>query len=706
MRWFNMLEIKQLNVSFGKKTLFKDASFCAECGHLTVIKGRSGSGKSTFLKSFQFAYDCIYLYEGERIDTLDEENKQKFIYNHLANVHQIPLFIEGMTIGSHIKQLEKLGCKRIPDYEEQLGIKPLENKYPKSLSGGEKTRAAVYLALIRQPEILILDEPTAALDAGYAQTMIHILKEYADKGHYVISASHDSRMIQAADTLYKVEGALIIDRDLSKEKNLIKAPILKDKNMDIRFSHRTFRTVMNILIAFTMIICAYSYNIYGTYSASYEDKINSVASRDLVVYKEKYKNDYYTYYSGKTPLSQQDYNKIKSVSHIERLTWRYDVHYSTFSEWTDDMNGATENNYDQISLSDGHMNGSSSIFMLQTYDSRDDYTNITIKHADNKGVYLSSEKMEAFLEENNLRLEDINIKKLKIGLWVPIPVYNASGISQMGTSSDGDEWVDINTPCVKLVYMNLPVRGILKPGSAISTNSVGTGNPYVYIPRDCIAPHMETFKAKESVVVYSIEDPHSEKGCVTFENVLPSKYTTNDVTDIIMKTPWRPDAYTLRVDNLKNINQVKNELERLGFRVEGAFVDNDAINSLINNNQKVLIEFIAVVFILLYGFYFYLKYLILREEKQTRDYLYNMGLTTKRIDHSFYRTYLKNALILGTFVWILLEVIMIFTIKMMIIPLIMPITKIHIALFYTSSFVIEFFIPVSIQKMISKHNIR
>lgn len=52
MRWFNMLEIKQLNVSFGKKTLFKDASFCAECGHLTVIKGRSGSGKSTFLKAF------------------------------------------------------------------------------------------------------------------------------------------------------------------------------------------------------------------------------------------------------------------------------------------------------------------------------------------------------------------------------------------------------------------------------------------------------------------------------------------------------------------------------------------------------------------------------------------------------------------------------------------------------------------------------
>lgn len=52
-----------------------------------------------------------------------------------------------MTIGSHIKQLEKLGCKRIPDYEKQLGIKPLENKYPKSLSGGEKTRLCCLFSL-------------------------------------------------------------------------------------------------------------------------------------------------------------------------------------------------------------------------------------------------------------------------------------------------------------------------------------------------------------------------------------------------------------------------------------------------------------------------------------------------------------------------------------------------------------------------------
>lgn len=104
----------------------------------------------------------------------------------------------------------------------------------------------------------------------------------------------------------------------------------------------------------------------------------------------------------------------------------------------------------------------------------------------------------------------------------------------MGTSPDGDEFIDINTPCVKLVYMNLPVRGILKPGSAIRTNSVGTENPYIYIPSDCITLYIEAYKAKESVVVYNIEDPHLEEGLITFENVLPDNYSMNDVNDIQM----------------------------------------------------------------------------------------------------------------------------------------------------------------------------
>ena len=63
-----MIEIKNLNISFGDKVILNNASFHTSPGVLTIIRGKSGSGKSTFLKAFQFAYECEYIYEGQRID--------------------------------------------------------------------------------------------------------------------------------------------------------------------------------------------------------------------------------------------------------------------------------------------------------------------------------------------------------------------------------------------------------------------------------------------------------------------------------------------------------------------------------------------------------------------------------------------------------------------------------------------------------------
>lgn len=187
-----------------------------------------------------------------------------------------------------------------------------------------------------------------------------------------------------------------------------------------------------------------------------------------------------------------------------------------------------------------------------------------------------------------------------------------------------------------------------------------------------------------------------------YEGSLPSTYTMSDVDQVVVETPWKPGAYTVRVDSLKNIDQVTKQLEKLGFNVEGAFVDNSAINKLISNNQKVLIQFMIIVFVLLYGFYFYLKYLILKEEKQTRDFLYNLGFTTKRISKSFSLTYIKNSLLLAVLGIVLLEVFIEFVIRIHIYSLIIPVTKMLILLFFTAAFIIEFFIPTLIQMIMKK----
>lgn len=689
-----MIEIKNLNISFGDKVILNNASFHTSPGVLTIIRGKSGSGKSTFLKAFQFAYECEYIYEGQRMDELDQESRQQFIYDHMVNVPQIPLFIEGMTIEEHIKQLVKLGYQRNNIYEEKFGIASLKKKYPRNLSGGEKTRVAIYLAIMSQPEILILDEPTAALDASYAIEMIKYLKEYAEEGHYVIVATYDQRMIEEADVLYKVDQTLILEKENKRETSLISQIPHNHKLFNLRFSHRTFRIVMNILVAFTMIICAYSYNVYGHYNASYEQKINTIASRDLTVYKEKMSNDYYSYNGSEFPMTQSDYKKIKSVKNIESVKWRYEKEYNDVMILG--LDTETQLKYQEAKLTGKKCNQTINLVSMQVYDNEDDYTNLTVKHNDNKGVYISNQ----LLSNQDISVDSINMDDLKLKFYLPIPMYDASGITQTGIDLEGSEYVDVNTVLVDLVEVELPVRGILKEGTEISSNSYnGTGS--IYVPRSVVNQYRKTYHATQSKVLYGV--PGAEGTDYKFyEGSLPSTYTMSDVDQVVVETPWKPGAYTVRVDSLKNIDKVTQELEKLGFNVEGVFVDNSAINKLISNNQKVLIQFMIIVFVLLYGFYFYLKYLILKEEKQTRDFLYNLGFTTKRINSSFSLTYIKNSLILAVLGIVLLEVFIEFVIRIHIYSLIIPVTKMLILLFFMAAFIIEFFIPTLIQMIMKK----
>lgn len=451
-----MIEIKNLNISFGDKVILNNASFHTSPGVLTIIRGKSGSGKSTFLKAFQFAYECEYIYEGQRIDEQDQDSRQQFIYDHMVNVPQIPLFIEGMTIEEHIKQLVKLGYQRNDTYEEKFGIASLKKKYPRNLSGGEKTRVAICLAIMSQPEILILDEPTAALDASYAIEMIKYLKEYAEEGHYVIVATHDKRMIEEADVLYKVDQTLILEKENKRETSLISQIPHNHKLFNLRFSHRTFRIVMNILVAFTMIICAYSYNVYGHYNASYEQKINTIASRDLTVYKEKMSNDYYSYNGSEFPMTQSDYKKIKSVKNIESVKWRYEKEYDDVMILG--LDTETQLKYQEAKLTGKKCNQTINLVSMQVYDNEDDYTNLTVKHNDNKGVYISNQ----LLSNQNISVDSINMDDLKLKFYLPIPMYDASGITQTGIDLEGSDYVDVNTVLVDLVEVELPVRGILK----------------------------------------------------------------------------------------------------------------------------------------------------------------------------------------------------------------------------------------------------
>lgn len=405
-------------------------------------------------------------------------------------------------------------------------------------------------------------------------------------------------------------------------------------------------------------------------------------------------NDYYSYDGSEFPMTQSDYKKIKSVKSIENVNWRYEKEYDDVM--MHGLDTETQLKYQEAKLTGKKCNQTISLGSMQVYGDEDDYTNLTVKHNDNKGIYISNQ----LLSNQDVSVDSINMDDLKLKFYLPVPMYDASGITQMGIDSEGSDYVDVNTVLVDLVEVELPVRGILKEGTEISSNSYnGTGS--IYVPRSVVNQYRKTYHATHSKVLYGV--PGAEgTDYKYYEGSLPSTYTMSDVDQVVVETPWKPGAYTVRIDSLKNIDQVTKQLEKLGFNVEGAFVDNSAINKLLSNNKQVLIQFMIIVFVLLYGFYFYLKYLILKEEKQTREFLYNLGFTTKRINNSFNLTYIKNSLMLAVLGVVLLEVFIEFVIRIHIYSLIIPVTKMLILLFFMAAFIIEFFIPTLIQ-MIMKN---
>ena len=103
-----MISVTSLNISFGNRIIFVDASFAAYRGGITVIAGKSGSGKSTLIKALLFRFPAEYVYQNRNLSVLNDEEHAAFIFDHVSAVDQNPLFDENLTIEQNREFLKKL----------------------------------------------------------------------------------------------------------------------------------------------------------------------------------------------------------------------------------------------------------------------------------------------------------------------------------------------------------------------------------------------------------------------------------------------------------------------------------------------------------------------------------------------------------------------------------------------------------------------
>lgn len=228
MRQEEILKTENLRKSYeNSQPVLKDISFTLKKGEVVVVVGPSGCGKSTFLR-------CLNMLEP--IDSGTIQFKDLIIDRSKRDVHEIrqkigmvfqsyDLFPHKTILGNILLaplKVQKRDKKEAAEEAEQLlarvGLLDKKASYPRQLSGGQKQRVAIVRALIMHPEILLLDEITAALDPEMVREVLQVVLELAKDGMTMVIVTHEMEFAKAvADRVLFMDQGVVVEEGRPEE---------------------------------------------------------------------------------------------------------------------------------------------------------------------------------------------------------------------------------------------------------------------------------------------------------------------------------------------------------------------------------------------------------------------------------------------------------------------------------------------------------
>lgn len=224
------LEVKNMKKSYGKDgsyiQVLKGISTGLEQGKMCVIQGTSGSGKSTFLNCIG-GLDTLdsgsIKVDGKEVVGLKPDALSDYRRENLGFIFQFYNLVPNLTVRENIQVCEYLSKQPLAMDEllETLGLTEHQNKFPAQLSGGQQQRCAIARALIKNPKLLLLDEPTGALDSKTSRDILILLEEINRKyGTTMLLVTHNNCIKNMVDKVI-----IIKDGQISKEyENETKVP--------------------------------------------------------------------------------------------------------------------------------------------------------------------------------------------------------------------------------------------------------------------------------------------------------------------------------------------------------------------------------------------------------------------------------------------------------------------------------------------------
>ena len=221
-----MLEVEHVSKKFKDHQVLVDVNLKVNQGDVVVILGPSGSGKTTFLRCLNHLekadtgrltlggkeYDLAKLSKKE---ILEIRQKTAFVFQHynlFANKTALENILEGLIVARKIPKEEAL--QRAESALEKVGLLAYKDYYPAQLSGGQQQRIGIARAIAVKPDVILLDEPTAALDPELVGDVLAVMKQLAQEGVTMVVVTHEMSFARdVANHVIFMDGGHIIEEN-------------------------------------------------------------------------------------------------------------------------------------------------------------------------------------------------------------------------------------------------------------------------------------------------------------------------------------------------------------------------------------------------------------------------------------------------------------------------------------------------------------
>ena len=373
----------------------KDVDLAFIPGELTAVIGSSGSGKTTLLNiigGLDRKYDGSLFFNDSLVSEFDDEKLSDYRKDTVGFIFQHFNLINYMTVLDNVLLALSMTCESKKEKHDKAikAIKDVglnENLYQKAdeLSGGQKQRVAIARALVKDPYIILADEPTGALDSETSEEIITLLKDITQKGYMVIVISHDNLVSRHSDRVIELKDGSVINDNFNntdkRETETVKSKYNRKFGFSKAFQLSWYRILSKRWRYFLVSIAA----IIGIAGLTMSFSLNNGISEFIKVSYDKIVDARKLVVSGNEDyISSNDYFSLRGNENVDLVQAEYEI------------NGRTEFNYEMLNFT---------VKNLHKEQNRDKYSNPEILFGslpkDNEeGIVLSESTARRLIEEN------------------------------------------------------------------------------------------------------------------------------------------------------------------------------------------------------------------------------------------------------------------------------------------------------------------